>query len=211
MNKWVTNRLILVSITSTVLLSACTSDHVYNPDFHKSGSVWVKKQTPEPVSEPAPIPEPEPAMSVSEQNSLAIENLSNQGFETQETEQGVVVFLPPDIYFQGAKSNIDLEAREKIAQIASEVNKEYLVERFIDISGHTDSNGPEQLNLSLSKLRAEAAAEELVFSKVKKTRLKVQWFGETKPRKEEKNANGTIIRANQALNRRVEFTILNPE
>lgn len=150
-------------------------------------------------------------MSVSEQNSLAIKNLGNKGFPTEETESGVVVFLPPDIHFQGSKSTINLQAREKISQIASEVNKEYLEKRIIAISGHTDSIGPAQNNLALSKLRAEAAAEELVFSKVKKTRLKTLWFGETKPRKPETNADGTPNKANRTVNRRVEFTILNPQ
>lgn len=189
-------------------LGACTSEHVRNPDFPESGPVWVKKTLPAP--EPAPEPVVEPAMSVSEQNSLAIENLGKQGFETQENDKGVIVFLPPDIYFQGSKASIDLEAREKIAQIAFEVNQDYLLERSIEVSGHTDALGPEDNNMTLSKLRAEAAAEELVFSKVDRARLLVTWFGETKPRIEAP-ANGFLSREDRALNRRVEFTILNPQ
>lgn len=201
-SKW-----LLASVLS-ISLSACTSDHVRNPDFPQSGPVWIKKAPP--VVAPAPEPVPEPVMSVSEQNSLAIENLGKQGFETEESEKGVIVFLPPNIYFQGSKSNISLDAREKIAQIASEVNQEYLLERSIEVSGHTDSIGAADGNMSLSKLRAEAAAEELVFSKVNRDRLKVLWFGETQPRIADP-VNGILNREDRALNRRVEFTILNPQ
>lgn len=209
MNTWVTKLLAIVVLSN--LLSACTSEYVFNKDFPKNGPVWIKATPQAPLPEPEPIPEPEPVMSVGEQNSLAMENLGNLGFEAEETDKGVLVFLPPNIYFQGSKSSINLDAREKISQIASELNQDYLVERSVEVSGHTDSVGPEQVNLALSKLRAEAAAEELLFSKVNKARITTTWFGETKPRENERNTDGTLSKTNQSLNRRVEFTILNPQ
>ncbi len=190
-----------------LLLSAC-SNYVANPDFPKQGPMFVLKTepTPEPILEPIP----EPVMSVSEQNSQAIDALNALGFDTQESVQGVVVYLPPSIYFDSNGSDINLDARTKIAEVSSEINKDYLISREIEVSGHTDTVGDEKLNMATSKLRAEAAAAELVFSNVALTRIKMTWFGETRPRVEEYTADGKPILENRALNRRVEFTILNP-
>ncbi len=164
--------------------------------------MFVKKTDPEPVVAPV--------MSISAQNKQAVEALNAMGFETEESEQGVVVYLPPNIYFSSSSSDINLDARAKIAEIASEVNKEYLSEREIEVSGHTDSVGSNEANFATSKLRAEAATGELVFSKVALTRIKTTWFGEEQPRVEEVGADASVIEENRALNRRVEFTILNP-
>lgn len=192
------------------LLAGC-SNYVYNSDFYKKEEpIFVRKTEPVIEPEPAPIPEPVPVMSVAEQNNQAIESLNALGFESLESEQGVIVYLPPNIYFSSNTADISLDARTKIAQIASEVNKEYLVDREIEVSGHTDSVGSEDLNMATSKRRAEAASEELIFSKVALTRIKTTWFGEKKPRVNDRTADGQLIPENRALNRRVEFTILNP-
>ena len=76
-----------------------------------------------------------PTLSTAEQNSKAIEALSSQGLETEESDKGVVIYLPPSIYFDGASSRIDIDARKKIADIAKEVNKQYLVNRNIEVEG----------------------------------------------------------------------------
>ena len=50
------------------------------------------------------------------------------------------------------------------------------------IEGHTDSVGPQEDNLALSKRRAEAAAEFLVTQmNFKPERLVLQWYGEDRP------------------------------
>jgi len=208
MTKLITPRLTLL-LAVLVGVSACSSDLVVNKDYKTSGPIWVKKQ--EPAPPPPPEPEPEPVMSLAQQNSQAVSAFEDQGFEAEITEQGVVVYLPPTIYFEGSKSDINLEARAKIAEIAAEVNKDYLVGREIEVSGHTDSVGDAEINLALSKKRAEAAASELTFSKVAVTRLVTRWFGETRPRLNELNEDGSINRTNRDLNRRVEFVILNPQ
>lgn len=197
----------VLTVTYLLSLSAC-ANKVYNPDWAKNGEpIWV-----DPVAAaPAPAPAPEPtALSVSEQNSRATNVFNDLGFEAEETEQGVLVYLPPSIYFASSGSDINLDARAKIAEIANEVNKDYLIAREIQVSGHTDSVGTADVNMATSKRRAEAATSELVFSKVRLTRIKTTWFGETQLRMKERDTNGKVIPENRALNRRVEFTILNP-
>ncbi len=182
-----------------------------NPNFPHTGPMLIEKAEPVVVvPEPEPIPEPEPKMSVDEQNTLAISNFGEKGFEAEQVEKGVVVYLPPEIYFNGSGAKIDLEARNKISQVAEELNKDYLLERRVEVIGHTDSTGVPENNLGLSKLRAESASGELVFSKVNASRIELTWLGDTAPRYPESNSDGSINYKNRARNRRVEFIILNP-
>ena len=147
---------------------------------------------------------------VAQQNNRAITELNSLGVDAEQFEKGVIIYLPPDINFEESKADIKLKARSKIAEISRELNKEYLADRYIEVAGHTNSNGDADVNLEISRKRAEAAAEELVFSNVSLTRLTITWHGEEKPRFPEFNADGSVIVENLELNRRVEFIILNP-
>lgn len=72
----------------------------------------------------------------------------------------------------------------------------------IEISGHTDSTGPEEFNQRLSELRARAVYNFFANNGIDKARLTVVGYGESKP----KVPNDT--RENREKNRRVEFKIL---
>lgn len=206
----------LVALSAVFVFAGCSKDHVFNEDWKTSGPIFVKKApapepAPAPAPEPEPIPEPVPEPpSLDELNARAIAAFTDLGLEAESTNRGVNVYLPPEIYFDGATSKINIEARSKIAQIASEVNKDYLRNRSIEVSGHTDSTGPAEVNMRLSKERAVSATGELVFSKVAKTRINTVWKGETQLRYPELREDGSVNRENKARNRRVEFTILNP-
>ena len=149
-------------------------------------------------------------MTVVEQNDQVVAELTSLGIEAEKTERGVTIYLPPNINFEENKSDINLRARSKIAEISRELNKDYLAHRNIEVSGHTNSNGESEDNLNLSKNRAQAAAEELVFSNVLLSRITVTWHGEEQPRFPEFNEQGNPIVRNQDFNRRVEFIVLDP-
>jgi OmpA-OmpF porin, OOP family len=72
----------------------------------------------------------------------------------------------------------------------------------IEISGHTDTSGPEDYNQRLSELRARAVYNYFINNGIDKARLTVIGYGETKP----KVPNDT--RENREKNRRVEFKIM---
>ena len=74
----------------------------------------------------------------------------------------------------------------------------------IEITGHTDSYGEENYNLWLSKQRAESVSKYIITKGVNKDRIKISFFGETKP----KDTNET--KEGRARNRRVDFTIIKP-
>jgi OOP family OmpA-OmpF porin len=72
----------------------------------------------------------------------------------------------------------------------------------IELSGHTDSIGPSDYNLALSKARVAAVAKLVEMNtRIPAEKIKRQGFGETKPVK------GNDTSANRQANRRVEGTV----
>lgn len=71
----------------------------------------------------------------------------------------------------------------------------------LQISGHTDSQGSDAANMSLSEKRAKAVGTYLESRGVKTDQLIVQWFGETQPIADNATAEG------RAKNRRVEMEV----
>jgi outer membrane protein OmpA-like peptidoglycan-associated protein len=74
---------------------------------------------------------------------------------------------------------------------------------MMDIDGHTDSQGADDKNMTLSEQRAAAVKTYLVSKGVKESRIKSTGYGETKPVEDNKTAAG------RAKNRRVEMTVRN--
>jgi outer membrane protein OmpA-like peptidoglycan-associated protein len=69
----------------------------------------------------------------------------------------------------------------------------------IEVQGHTDSDGPDAKNLTLSARRARTVVEYLINRGVHPDRLEYVGYGETKP------IVPNSTKANKAINRRVEF------
>ena len=72
----------------------------------------------------------------------------------------------------------------------------------VEIEGHTDDQGSDAYNLKLSDDRAKAVVDYLLKKKVDKERLTWKGYGETKPLKPNDSE------ANRAINRRVEFRVV---
>ena len=143
-------------------------------------------------------------------NQRMLRAFVEQGLSAEESGRGVIVYLT-EFYFDFDRADIVDGARDKIRSIALEVNKEYARDRKLLIEGHTDSIGPKQYNLLLSRTRAESVQEELVYSRIPIDRINVYGFGEAAPIAPNKNPDGTDNPDGRARNRRVEFIILNPE
>ncbi len=77
--------------------------------------------------------------------------------------------------------------------------------RKVKIEGHTDSVGADAYNLQLSARRAAAVRRYLMSKGVPPERLEAEGFGEGKPIETNATAEG------RAVNRRVEFTIMERE
>ncbi len=73
------------------------------------------------------------------------------------------------------------------------------------MDGYSDSAGEAEYNLDLSYRRARAVVEYLASQGVPRERLEYRGYGEVNPVAPNDSPEG------RALNRRVEFTILEPE
>lgn len=101
------------------------------------------------------------------------------------------------IKFASGKSDIKPESMGVINKIVELMNQHPEVN--FSIEGHTDSDGDEALNQTLSEKRAEAVKAEFVRLGISDNRLKTNGFGESKPVDENSTPEG------KANNRRVEF------
>ncbi len=115
-------------------------------------------------------------------------------------EAGTRLNLKP-IYFERSKAVILEKSYPAIDELAA-----YLKEHkryYVIIEGHTDNQGKEEELLALSKARAEAIKEYLVYKKfVKPVRLEAVGFGGSQP------VNDNSTEELRAQNRRVEAVIL---
>ncbi len=84
-----------------------------------------------------------------------------------------------------------------------------VLERFralqIEVAGHTDSIGPDAYNRRLSDTRAEEVRRTLIERGIAPERIRARGYGEARPVLSNATPTG------RALNRRVEFVLLNPE
>ena len=73
----------------------------------------------------------------------------------------------------------------------------------VEIQGHTDNVGSERYNQTLSERRARTDLNYLVARGINANRLQTIGYGETKPIADNSTPAG------RAMNRRIEFKILN--
>jgi len=101
------------------------------------------------------------------------------------------------IKFASGKSDVKPESMGVINKIVELMNQHPEVNFSID--GHTDSDGDENINQTLSEKRAEAIKAEFVRLGISDNRLKTKGLGESNPVDENSTPEG------KANNRRVEF------
>jgi outer membrane protein OmpA-like peptidoglycan-associated protein len=119
--------------------------------------------------------------------------------ETRRTENGIITKLQSDILFASGKDNLKSEAQNSLNQIA-DIIKKYPEDR-LKVIGHTDSDGSESLNNTLSLKRAESVRQQLVKAGVPQEHINIIGLGESQPIAANTDANG------KQLNRRVEIEI----
>ena len=103
------------------------------------------------------------------------------------------------IHFNTASAEINPESYpllDQLVRVASECP-----EANIEIEGHTDSRGGEQMNMRLSQARAESVVNYLVSKGIAANRLSAVGYGESKPIADNKTEAG------RAKNRRIEFNV----
>lgn len=148
------------------------------------------------------------AIAVSEAGRLAAEQratvLSSElaDYEQKRTELGLTLIVR-DLQFASDSSTLSPGARGRLSPLASFLSDNQ--DTRIQIAGHTDSQGAEEYNQSLSARRAESVGAYLVGAGTGTSRIETLGLGETVPLSSNATASG------RAINRRVEITILDRE
>jgi outer membrane protein OmpA-like peptidoglycan-associated protein len=123
-----------------------------------------------------------------------------EGANVERVGEGILVTFESGILFDVNKADLRPQAEENLGKMA-EILNEYK-DTNIRVEGHTDSDGTEPYNQTLSERRAQSVANYLGEHMVAPSRMTVVGFGEMRP-----VADNTTPEGKQA-NRRVEVAIV---
>lgn len=118
--------------------------------------------------------------------------------QTRTSDRGFIVTLP-GLFFDTGKAVLKPGARNTLSKIAEQLRMN--PDARIEIEGHTDSVGSEQLNQSLSEKRAAAVRDYLAGRGLPAVRISMTGLGESTPVASNDTAAG------RQQNRRVELVI----
>ena len=107
------------------------------------------------------------------------------------------------ISFQPSSAEVEIEARQVIDQIATILKR--CGPLNLEIGGHTDSQGREEMNQKLSQNRAQSVVNALLARRLSVATFSVVGYGETQPIAD----NGT--EEGREANRRIEFRLSRPD
>ena len=107
------------------------------------------------------------------------------------------------ITFEPSSAQISAVAQSTIDAIGEILKK--CGEIRIEVQGHTDSQGRESMNLTLSQSRAEAVIEELMNRRILVSNITAKGYGETTPIADNDTEEG------REANRRIEFRLIQPD
>jgi outer membrane protein OmpA-like peptidoglycan-associated protein len=122
----------------------------------------------------------------------------NRILDTRDTQRGLVINMA-DVLFDTGKFDLRPIAREKLARLAGIVLAHPGLK--LDIEGHTDSTGSDELNQKLSDQRAGSVRKYLIEQGLPETSLIAVGFGKSMPVADNATAAG------RQQNRRVEIIV----
>lgn len=129
------------------------------------------------------------------------EEIENEidGVSVERIGEGIALKFDSGILFGFDSAVLQPKAKENIYKLA-DILKKYPDSNIL-IAGHTDSDGSEQYNQTLSERRAKAVSDYTMMQGVSSSRLSVVGLGESEPIATNNTDSG------KQLNRRVEIAI----
>lgn len=112
----------------------------------------------------------------------------------------LILRMPSNVTFPVDRYDIQPEFRSTLDGVAQTLSS--YEQTYIDVLGHTDSDGSDAYNQALSERRAGAVADYLAMRGVARARMGVRGYGETAPIASNATADG------KAQNRRVEIKVV---
>ena len=126
-------------------------------------------------------------------------DLANSGITVARKDQAVILSVGDDIWFAPNSSAVEPRARDSVRVIADILIR--YPDTHIDVDGFTDTTGNRELNLELSRERADAVADLLIRNGIEPARIVTRGHGA------EFLKVPTPDQTPEPLNRRVEITI----
>lgn len=114
------------------------------------------------------------------------------------------ILISSKIYFEFNKAVIEPVSYGILDAVAQALVDNPQI-KLVRVEGHTDNEGTAEYNLELSRARAKAVVEYLIGKSVPAERLTSEGYGFEKPKASNDSEEG------RAINRRVEFTIVEKE
>jgi outer membrane protein OmpA-like peptidoglycan-associated protein len=128
------------------------------------------------------------------------QRLRAAGVSVRRVGNNIQLVMASDITFDTGAAQVKPQYYQTLAAVA-EVLREYN-KTYVEVSGHTDSQGATDFNQRLSQDRAYSVSNVLVQNGVNGGRLIPAGFGETRP------VASNATNAGRAQNRRVEIQII---
>ncbi len=122
-----------------------------------------------------------------------------EGAKIERVGEGIKITFDSGILFGYDSSTLQPEAKTNISKLAV-ILKKY-PDTNILVTGHTDSDGAEEYNQTLSEQRAKAVSDYSMYQGISSSRLSVIGLGENEPVASNETVEG------KRLNRRVEIAI----
>jgi len=113
--------------------------------------------------------------------------------------EGILISFDSGILFGYDSSTLQPEAKANISKLA-DILKKYPDSNVL-ITGHTDSDGSDNYNQTLSEKRAKSVSDYAMYQGINSSRLSIVGLGENEPVASNDTADG------KQLNRRVEIAI----
>ncbi|MCB0480118.1 MAG: OmpA family protein [Flavobacteriales bacterium] len=174
----------------------------------------VEKEAPEGIVDDAslavvaPVPVTVDEVAKTEEKVVAPVPVPVEEVKVTEPTPKPVVTKPNDdifknILFTFNGNQLTPESQEQVKKIAAYMksNPDFV----IDLAGHADYLGSEEVNMEVSKQRALIVFNELAKDGTNPLNISYSYYGESKPLKPGQNADGSDNPENRRLNRRVEF------
>lgn len=123
-----------------------------------------------------------------------------EGAEVERVGEGIKITFDSGILFDVNKADLRPDAKANLVEMAAILNK--YEDTNIIVTGHTDADGSEEYNQTLSERRAQSVSAYLATQNVRSSRMTTVGFGETQPVADNSTAAG------KQQNRRVEVGII---
>lgn len=128
------------------------------------------------------------------------EQTAGTGVDVIRDGDNLLLRMPSGITFATDQSAVQPQFQPTLDQVASTLSQ--YPKTYIDVLGHTDSDGPDAYNQGLSERRARSVADYLALRGVQSARIATRGYGESQPVASNDTAEG------KAQNRRVEIKIV---